>query len=63
MSAQQTLPRLATLRQVMDECDCSRATAEAIMRRCRKVEIPGYRRLLVRREDIAQALEQWSKEA
>ena len=58
-----TLPRLMTVRQIQDECGVSRHIAEAIVRRCRKVEIPECRRLLVRRDDALKALDEWSKEA
>lgn len=63
MSEVRDLPRLMSTRQIMDECGVTRATAEAIIRRCRKVEIPQHRRLLVRRDDVLRVIEDNSKEA
>lgn len=51
------LPKLVGVREVMDETGLKRASAERIMRRCRRVEIPGHRRWLVLREDVRAEIE------
>lgn len=58
-----TLPRLMDTRRLMAELDISRATAERIIRHIPKQEIPGCRKLLVRRADVERFLAENVKEA
>jgi hypothetical protein len=52
------LPQLLDCRAVMTELNVRRPTAEAIMRRVPKVEIPGLRKVFVRREDVRRLLDE-----
>jgi hypothetical protein len=42
----------------MTELNVRRSTAEAIMRRVPKVEIPGLRKVFVRREDVQRLIDE-----
>jgi hypothetical protein len=50
------LPRLIDSRGIQEECGVKRATAEAIMRRCTKVYVPGVRKAHVYRDDVLRVL-------
>lgn len=55
------LPQLLDTRGICDELGVKRAIAEAIIRKIPKQEIPGCRRLFVRRDDVLAFLEQHRK--
>lgn len=57
------LPQLVDTRTIAEELGVKRAVAEAIIRRLPKQEIPGCRRLFVRRDDVEKLLDQHLKEA
>jgi hypothetical protein len=46
------LPQLLDCRSLAAELAVKRSTAQAIMRRVPKVEIPGLRKVFVRRDDV-----------
>lgn len=50
------LPALVGVREVMAETGLRRAAAEALMRECRRVDLP-VRRWVVYRDDVLRALE------
>lgn len=56
------LPALLDARGIRDELGVSRAAAEAIMRRLPVVEIPGLRKVYVRRDDVERFLEDHTRE-
>ncbi|MES2360099.1 MAG: hypothetical protein V4529_17290 [Gemmatimonadota bacterium] len=62
-SDESTLPRLLDTRAISEELGVKRAVAEAIIRRCPKQEIPGCKRLFVRRSDVERLLAENLKEA
>lgn len=58
MSARaERLPGLLDARSLQRELGVTRAAAEKIMRQLRVVEIPGLRKVYVRREDVAALIE------
>lgn len=63
MSAKAPLPELIDTRTIAEELGVNRGVAEALMRRLPKQEIPGCRRLFVRRTDVERLLAQNLKEA
>ena len=52
------LPMLMTCRQIQEELDVTRATAEKVMRQLPKTTIPGSRRVYVRRRDVLRLIEE-----
>jgi glycine cleavage system aminomethyltransferase T len=52
------LPQLLDCRGLMAELGVKRATAEAIMRAVPSVDVPGLRKMYVRRDDVQAFLEQ-----
>jgi hypothetical protein len=50
------LPRLLDCRAIMAETGVKRATAEALMRECPKVRLPGHRKVFVYADDVAAEL-------
>lgn len=56
------LPQLLDTKGLCDELKVKRSVAEAIIRKVPKQEIPGCRRLLVRRDDVLAFLEHNRKE-
>ena len=57
------LPQLLDTRGLQQELGVKRSVAEAIIRHVPKQEIPGCRRLLVRREDVERFLAENLKDA
>jgi len=56
------LPKLLDTKGICDELGVKRSVAEAIIRKIPKQEIPGCRRLLVRRDDVLALLEKNRRE-
>jgi hypothetical protein len=52
------LPKLLDAKRVMNELGVTRTAAEKIMRQLPTVQIPGLRKVYVRREDLAALLEE-----
>lgn len=52
------LPDLLDCKRLRQELGITRAAAEAIMRHVPKVEIDGFRKVYVRRKDVARYLEE-----
>jgi hypothetical protein len=50
------LPQLLDAKHLVIELGVTRASAEAIMRRLPKVEIPGLRKVYVKRSDVERLL-------
>lgn len=57
------LPELLDTRTIAEELGVKRAVAEAIIRRLPKQEIPGCRRLFVRRDHVHRLLAENLKDA
>jgi hypothetical protein len=52
------LPQLLDVKALRMELGVSRAAAEAIMRQLPTVQLPGLRKVYVRRPDVAKLLEE-----
>jgi hypothetical protein len=52
------LPELLDAKALMAELGVKRAAAEAIMRRLDVVQVPGLRKVWVKRADVARLLEE-----
>jgi hypothetical protein len=52
------LPQLLDVKALRAELGVSRAAAEAIMRQLPTVQLPGLRKVYVRRADVARLLEE-----
>ena len=52
------LPQLLDVKALRAELGVSRAAAEAIMRQLPTVQLPGLRKVYVRRSDVARLLEE-----
>jgi hypothetical protein len=52
------LPQLLDVKALRAELGVSRAAAEAIMRQLPTVQLPGLRKVYVRRPDVARLLEE-----
>jgi hypothetical protein len=50
------LPELLDARHLADELGITRAAAEGIMRACPIVQLPGLRKVYVRRSDVAELI-------
>ena len=61
MSAAAPLPELLDTKGLCDELGIKRTIAERIIEQIPKQEIPGVRRLLVRRSDVQAFLDQHLK--
>jgi len=57
------LPTLIDCSGIMRELGVKRATAEAIMRRLPKVQVPGHRKVFVLRADLVRLLDEWTMAA
>jgi hypothetical protein len=57
------LPELLNVAQLAREIGQPRSAAEAIMRHCPKIEIPGYQKSHVRRSDVQRFFEEHRKRA
>ena len=57
------LPELLDCRALMAELGIKRAAAETIMRQLPLVQIPGLRKVYVRRTDVARLLDQNTRAA
>lgn len=57
------LPELLDCRALQEELGVKRAAAETIMRQLPLVQIPGLRKVYVRRVDVARLLEQSTRAA
>jgi hypothetical protein len=53
----QQLPKLIDCAGLQRELGVKRATAEAIMRQLPKVQVPGVKKVYVRRRDVDELLE------
>jgi hypothetical protein len=51
------LPALVDAKQLQRELGVTRSASEAIMRQVATVQIPGLRKVFVRRSDVARLLE------
>jgi hypothetical protein len=57
------LPQLLDTRALMEELGVKRSVAEAIIRKVPKQQIPGNRKLYVRRQDVEKLLAENLKDA
>lgn len=57
------LPQLIDRKGIQDEVGVSRAAAEKMMRQLPNVQVPGLRKLYVRRADLSELLERGTTEA
>jgi hypothetical protein len=54
----QLLPELLDAKALMAELGVTRAAAEAVMRRLDVVQVPGLRKVYVKRADVVRLLEE-----
>jgi hypothetical protein len=54
----QPLPELLDAKALMAELGVTRAAAEAVMRRLDVVQVPGLRKVYVKRADVVRLLEE-----
>jgi hypothetical protein len=57
----EALPELLDARRLAGELGITRAAAEAVMRQLPKVEIPGLRKVYVKRESVERLLREATK--
>lgn len=55
------LPRLVDRADLRADLGVSRAVADAIFRELPTVRVPGVRRCFVRAEDVARAIDRWTR--
>jgi hypothetical protein len=58
LSLSQPLPELLDAKALMAELGITRAAGEAIMRRLDVVQVPGLRKVYVKRADVVRLLEE-----
>lgn len=57
------LPQLLDCAKLARELGVSRAAAEAVMRQLEKVQIPGLRKVYVKRDDVLRLLQEGTQRA